>query len=40
MPRRVEDVRLRIECVREGVSSWPSGPRSGLGGGRGAGLWS
>jgi hypothetical protein len=32
MPKRVEDVRLRIECVREGVSSGAEGESSGDGG--------
>jgi hypothetical protein len=32
MPPRVEEVRLRIECVREGVSSKSAGVRSGEGG--------
>jgi hypothetical protein len=40
MPSRVEEVRLRIEPVREGPSSTDSGPRSGLGGCSGAKLWS
>ena len=32
MPRSVEEVRLRIECVREGVSSGEEGERRGDGG--------
>jgi hypothetical protein len=30
MPPRVEDVRLRMEWVREGVSSVCTGDRSGM----------
>jgi hypothetical protein len=36
MPRRVEDVRFRMECVREGVSSGCEGARRGDGGWLGA----
>jgi hypothetical protein len=32
MPPRVEDVRFRMECVREGVSSKCAGVRRGEGG--------
>ncbi len=49
MPRRVDEVRFRIECVREGVSSGRAGERSGEGsefcvdpdskGRRGLGRW-
>jgi hypothetical protein len=35
----VEDVRFRMECVREGVSLGEAGERSGDGGCWGRGLW-